>query len=46
MANLRIIYNNVADIATISASTTAAGFSVDNLKSTQIKNILTATERK
>jgi hypothetical protein len=34
MANLRVIYNNVADIATIAASTTAAG-SVDNLKNTQ-----------
>ncbi len=35
MSNLRIIYNNAADIATITASTTAAGFSVNNLKSTQ-----------
>jgi hypothetical protein len=35
MSNLRVIYNNVADIATITASSTAAGFSVNNLKSTQ-----------
>lgn len=43
MSNLRIIYNNVADIATISASTTAAGFSVDNLKSTQKTSVHRST---
>jgi hypothetical protein len=43
MANLRIIYNNVADIASISASTTAAGFSVDNLKSTQKTSVHRST---
>lgn len=32
MSNLRILYNNLADTATITASTTATGFSVDNLK--------------
>jgi hypothetical protein len=35
MPNLRLIYNNLADSATIVASSTAAGFSVDNLKDTQ-----------
>lgn len=35
MPNLRIIYNNVADTATIQANNTASGFSVDNLKNTQ-----------
>jgi len=35
MANLRVIYNNLADAATILASSTASGFSVDNLKNTQ-----------
>lgn len=35
MANLRIIYNNVADIATITASSTAGGFSVETLKDSQ-----------
>jgi hypothetical protein len=34
MANLRIIYNNVADLATISASTTASG-SASNMQNTQ-----------
>lgn len=34
MANLRIVYNNYVDLATsITASTTASGFSADNLKS-------------
>lgn len=32
---LRLIYNNVADYATIEASSTATGFSVNNLKNTQ-----------
>ena len=35
MANLRIIYNNVADTATIEASDTVAGTSTDNLKNTK-----------
>lgn len=35
MANLRIIYNNIADFATITASSTASGYSTDNLKNTQ-----------
>jgi hypothetical protein len=35
MSNLRIIYNNIADTANIVASSTAAGFSVTNLKTTQ-----------
>lgn len=35
MPNLRIIYNNIADVADISANTTASGFSVQNLKNTQ-----------
>jgi hypothetical protein len=35
MSNLRIIYNNIADTATIVANSTATGFSVDNLKNTQ-----------
>jgi hypothetical protein len=35
MSNLRIIYNNIADSATIVASSTASGFSAANLKNTQ-----------
>lgn len=36
MANMRIIYNNVTDLAsTITATTTASGFSTDNLKTNQ-----------
>lgn len=44
MANLRIIYNNLADSATIVASTTAAGFSVDNLKNTQKTSVHRSTD--
>lgn len=43
MSNLRIIYNNVADTATITASSTAAGFSVDNLKNTQKTSVHRST---
>lgn len=43
MPNLRIIYNNLADSATITASTTAAGFSVDNLKNTQKSSVHRST---
>lgn len=43
MANLRVIYNNLADAATITASTTASGFSVDNLKNTQKTSIHRST---
>lgn len=43
MANLRILYNNVADIATITASTTASGFSVDNLKNSKKTSIHRST---
>jgi len=39
MANIRIIYDNVANSATITASTTAAGFSVDNLKTDQKSSV-------
>jgi len=45
MSNLRIIYNNIADTATIVASSTATGlnpatsFTVDNLKNTQKTSI-------
>jgi len=36
MANIRIIYNNVADLASsITATSTASGFSTDNLKTNQ-----------
>ena len=42
MANLRVIYNNLADAATIVASTTSAG-SVDNLKNTQKTSIHRST---
>jgi hypothetical protein len=43
MANLRIIYNNIADSATIIASNTASGFSVDNLKNTQKTSVHRST---
>ena len=42
MANLRVIYDNIADGATILASTTAAG-SVDNLKNTQKTSVHRST---
>lgn len=36
MANIRIIYNNVVDLASsITATSTATGFSTDNLKTNQ-----------
>jgi len=35
MANLRILYNNVADSATITASTTASGFAASNVQNAQ-----------
>lgn len=35
MANLRVIHTNVADSATITASTTATGFSIENVKNTK-----------
>jgi hypothetical protein len=44
MSNLRIIYKNIADTATITASTTATGFSVDNLKNTQKTSVHRSTE--
>lgn len=44
MANLRIIYNNIADYATITASSTASGFSTDNLKNTQKTSVHRSTE--
>jgi len=43
MTNLRVIYNNLADTATITASTTAAGFSVANLKNTQKTSVHRST---
>lgn len=43
MANLRVIYNNIADTAIITASTTASGFSVDNLKNTQKTSVHRST---
>ena len=43
MPNLRLIYNNVADAATITATTTATGFSVDNLKNTQKTSVHRST---
>lgn len=33
--NLRILYNNVADLATITASTTASGFAASNMQNAQ-----------
>lgn len=41
--NLRVIYNNVADTATITASTTAQGFSVDSVKNTQKTSVHRST---
>jgi hypothetical protein len=38
-ANLRILYNNVADQASIFASTTASGFAVSNLQNAQKTSI-------
>ena len=43
MSNLRIIYNNIADSATISASSTASGFSAANLKTTQKTSVHRST---
>lgn len=43
MSNLSIIYNNIADTATIVASSTAIGFSVDNLKTTQKTSVHRST---
>jgi hypothetical protein len=43
MPNLRVIYNNVADTAAIAATTTAQGFSVDNLKNTQKTSVHRST---
>jgi hypothetical protein len=45
MANLRIIYNNVADLATITASTTASGsgFAADNMKNAQKTSVHRST---
>lgn len=43
MPNLRILYNNIADTATIVASNTAAGFSVENLKNTQKTSVHRST---
>ena len=43
MPNLRLIYNNVADSAAITATTTATGFSVDNLKNTQKTSVHRST---
>jgi hypothetical protein len=42
MANLRVIYNNLADAANILASSTSAG-SVDNLKNTQKTSVHRST---
>jgi hypothetical protein len=44
MANLRLIYNNIADSASITASSTAAGFSVNNLKNTQKTSVHRSTD--
>ena len=43
MPNLRLINNNIADYATITASNTASGFSVDNLKNTQKTSVHRST---
>lgn len=43
MSNLRIIYENLADSATITADTTSAGFSVLNLKNTQKTSVHRST---
>lgn len=44
MSNLRIIYNNIADLATIVASSTAPGFNVTNLKTTQKTSVHRSTQ--
>lgn len=43
MSKLSIIYKNIADQAVITASTTASGFSVDNLKNTQKTSVHRST---
>lgn len=43
MANLRILYNNVADTATIAASNTAVGFNIDNVKNNKKTSIHRST---
>ena len=43
MANLRVIYNNLADAAAIAADSTASGFSVDSLKNTQKTSVHRST---
>jgi hypothetical protein len=43
MANLSIIYKNIADQATIVASTTASGFSATNLQNTQKTSVHRST---
>jgi hypothetical protein len=43
MSILRIIYQNLADTANITASTTAQGFSVENLKNTQKTSVHRST---
>ena len=44
MANLRIIKNNITDTATIAATSTASGFSVDNLKSDAKTSVWRSTD--
>jgi hypothetical protein len=43
MANLRILYNNVADLATITASTTASGFLASNMQNAQKTSVHRST---
>jgi hypothetical protein len=43
MANLRLIYNNVADKATITASSTASGFATTNMQNTQKTSVHRST---
>jgi hypothetical protein len=43
MANLRILYNNVADQATITASTTASGFAASNMQNAQKTSVHRST---
>jgi len=43
MANLRILYNNVADSATITASTTASGFAANNVQNAQKTSVHRST---
>lgn len=43
MANLRILYNNVADSATITASTTASGFAASNVQNAQKTSVHRST---